>query len=227
MNDMDIPCADNISLLPKNEHIKIKSELKKILTSERYAHTLSVYSECKKLSSLFPLTNEEKRNLGNAALLHDITKCYDGKKQIDLCREMGIPYPERASDPMPTLHQDTGGYYARKLFGSDTVNDGVYSAISCHTTAKCGMNTVDKLLFIADYIEPTRKYKSCSDMREYLYRECGKINKNDVAARLYFLDTVVIAIIEFNLSFLVQKHRKVDVRMVDAWNYMLGNRVFV
>ena len=138
----------------------LKSEVKKYQCEQRYLHTLSVYDECKKLADIFQISAEEREKLLCAALLHDITKDMDGKTQIELCNKYGIEPPKSEKDPMPTVHQDTGAFFAREKFGEEIVDDTVFYAIASHTTGREGMSNIDKMLFLADYIEPRRKYKS-------------------------------------------------------------------
>ena len=199
----------------------IKQEIKKYESESRLAHTLSVFGECVKLADVYGLDDEKRDELCVAALLHDITKDLSGAKQIELCKKYGLTPPKNAKEPMPTIHQDTGAYFAREIFGAETVTDGVFNAISSHTTGRVDMSYNDKLLFVADYIEPTRKYNSCITMREYLYKECGKINKNDKAALYRLLDKTVIDIIGYTISFLTEKRRNIDCRMILAWNSLM------
>lgn len=199
----------------------IKKEIAKYESDSRVAHTCSVFEECKRLSEMYGLDEESRDKLCTAALLHDITKDLNGAKQIELCKKYGLEAPKNAKEPMPTIHQDTGAHFAREVFGGEIVDNDVFSAISAHTTGKTDMSQTDKLLFVADYIEPTRKYNSCIAMREYLYKECGKINKNDKAALYRLLNKAVIDIIGYTVTFLIEKRRSIDYRMILAWNSLL------
>lgn len=199
----------------------LKSEVKKYQCEQRYLHTLSVYGECKKLADIFSLSEEEKERLLRAALLHDITKDMDGKAQIELCNKYGIEPPKSEKDPMPTVHQDTGAFFAREKFGEDIVDDTVFYAIASHTTGREGMNNIDKMLFLADYIEPRRKYRSCIETREYLYSECAKINKNDKAALFRLLTKTVTNVIASTVEYLISKRRMIDHRMIIVWNSLI------
>ena len=199
----------------------LKKEIKKYESDIRVKHTLGVFEQSLALADLLGLDDKEKYQLGKAALLHDITKDFSGEKQIELCNKYGIAPPKKSKDPMPTIHQDTGGYFAREKFGCEIVDDAVFSAISCHTTGKVGMNKIDKLLFIADYIEPSRIFNSCIELRENLYNEIGRINKNDKEAILHTITKYVIEDIENTIIFLTEKKRYIDCRMILAWNDLL------
>ena len=200
---------------------KLKNDIRKYQSEGRYSHTLGVFETCERLADIFGLDEEERFTLCKAGLLHDITKDLSGAKQIELCEKYSLPVPKKANEPMPTVHQDTGAYFAREVFGEEIVTADVFSAIAAHTTGTNHMNNTDKLLFTADYIEPSRKYSSCIETREYLLAECAKINKNDKAALYRLLTKVVTDIIGKTVIFLTEKKRIIDCRMIDAWNSLI------
>lgn len=207
----------------REEQEKLLEQIKKKLpdyeSPERLSHTLGVLRECCFLAEAVALSEDDVFSLCKAALLHDITKSKTEEEQFKLCREFGILTP--AEPIYPTLHQDTGAPFAKRVFGSEVVNETVYSAIACHTTGKADMNLTDKLLFVADFVEPGRKYRSCLDIREYLHSGCEKINKNDKAARVRLLDDTTKRIIGFTVTYLIEKGRKIHPDMVLAWNSLI------
>lgn len=199
----------------------IKTKLPLFEDAPRIRHTLGVYDECVWMAQTFGLSKEDSAALCVAALLHDITKSKTDEEQLALCSKYGISRPADLSSVPPTLHQATGAPFAREVFGEEIVNDKVMSAISCHTTGRAGMTMLDRMLFTADFTEPGRKYRSCSEMREYLHGECEKINKNDKAALYRLLDDTTKKIMGFTVTYLIEKGRKIDVEMISAWNDMV------
>lgn len=199
----------------------LKKEIKRFENETRVKHSLGVYEESMKLAHYAGLSEEEKYKLGKAAILHDITKDFSGEKQIELCEKYGIQPPKRTKEPMPTIHQDTGGYFAREKYGEEIVDCDVFSCISCHTTGKVGMNLLDKILFLADYIEPSRQYNSCIELRNMIYNELNNININDKEAIHRVITKGVILDIQNTIAFLTEKRRIIDHRMILAWNDLL------
>lgn len=199
----------------------LKKEIRKYENEQRVKHSLGVLDESIKLANYLGLNEDEKFKLEKAAILHDITKDFSGEKQIELCELYGITPPRKTKDPMPTIHQDTGGYFAREKFGCEIVDDDVFSAITCHTTGKVGMNLIDKVLFLADYIEPSRMYNSCIELRNKVYGELANININDKEAISYVITKGVIDDIQNTITFLTEKRRYIDHRMILAWNDLL------
>ena len=104
----------------------------------------------------------DKTDAARAGLLHDITKALDGPLQLTLCREYGIVLDVFSSRNPKTLHALTGSLVAQRIFGE---TQAVVDAICAHTTGKAGMNTLEKIIYVADYMEPNRKFQGVEQMR--------------------------------------------------------------
>lgn len=108
-----------------------------------------------------------------AAILHDCTKYLELDEQLSLCAEYGIILDDLEQHAVKLLHSKTGAGVARHVFG---MPDPVYDAIFWHTTGKADMTTMEKILYIADYMEPTRDFDGVEALRalvcEDLSRAC-------------------------------------------------------
>jgi predicted HD superfamily hydrolase involved in NAD metabolism len=170
------------------------------------------------MSKIFGLSEEDSYTLCAAALLHDIAKTLPMEKALLLAEKQG----KTLNTDIPTvIHQYTGAMLALEDFGSEFVNDEMLSAIECHTTGKVNMTPLDKMLFVADFTEAGRKYRSCMEFREYLHSGCEKINKNDKNARYGVLDDVTKRIVGYTITYLTEKGRKIAPPMIEAWNSMV------
>jgi nicotinate-nucleotide adenylyltransferase len=103
-----------------------------------------------------------------AALLHDITKALDGPLQLTLCREYGINLDDFSENNPKTLHARTGSMVAERIFGEDP---RVVAAIASHTTGKADMNTLEKIIYVADYMEPNRDFPGVEQLRELAFSD--------------------------------------------------------
>ena len=101
-----------------------------------------------------------------AGLLHDVTKALDGPLQLTLCREYGTILDEFGYKYPKTLHALTGSLVADRIFGE---NEAVVSAICHHTTGKAGMTLLEKIIYVADYMEPCRDFPGVEQLRELAY----------------------------------------------------------
>ena len=207
-------------MTPENEKKleTIRQILPQYVDPRRLEHTVNVYRECLWFAKKFRLSEEDTYTVAAAALLHDITKHLPDEAAVSLCKKYGIALPDASA----VIHQCTGAPFARELLGGQIVTDAVWSAISCHTTGKADMSDTDKVLFISDFTEAGRKYRSCQEMREYLHQECEKINRNDKTAFSHLLNDVAGRIIGFTITYLTEKHKKIDVGMILAWNAMIA-----
>jgi predicted HD superfamily hydrolase involved in NAD metabolism len=197
----------------------IREALPRFEEPQRIEHTLGVYRECLWMSKVFRLSEEEAYTVCAAALLHDIAKTLPLEKALLLAEKQG----KTLKTDVPTvIHQHAGAMLALEEFGRDIVNDEMLSAIECHTTGKAGMTMLDKMLFVADFTEAGRKYRSCQEMREYLHQECEKINKNDKTALSHLLNDITKRIIGFTVTYLIEKNKKIDAGMILAWNAMVS-----
>jgi nicotinate-nucleotide adenylyltransferase len=198
----------------------IRREVVKYESEKRYRHTLSVYEESAALAKLFNLSDSDSFALEKAALVHDITKDFSGEKQLELCSRYGIRTDKKPDDPMPVMHQYTGAEFARELFGKDIIDDTVFSAVGCDTTGKVGMSLVDKLLFIADFIEPTRQYESCKELRRAFYNRCED-KKDNTDALAVVLDETIQMCIENTIVHLLQRRMEIEENVIPLWNSLL------
>ena len=139
------------------------------LTAQRRPHVLGTEAEAVKLARRWGADEEEARR---AALLHDCTKRLNREEHLELCRKYGIvpDEAERAAGGK-LLHAKTGAAMARDVFG---VSDQVYSAIWWHTTGKADMTLLEKIIYLADYIEPTRTFGVVKELRKLAYENLDR-----------------------------------------------------
>lgn len=192
----------------------LKEKIKKNVDGYRYIHTLSVCDECKRLAEMFSLSEYDSISLQIAALLHDITKSYDKDDQCALAKRLCIDLDEDLVMSPAVLHAFTGAAYAEREYKRYT-NADILSAIECHTTGKVGMSLLDKLLFIADYIEPTRDHSACKDLRTFFY--AGREDE-DI---LVHLDKTLLRSFDNTILLLVNKGGYICQKTIAARNFIL------
>ena len=106
-----------------------------------------------------------------AGILHDCTKYLSGEEHIAICRQYGVPLDDLERSAPKLLHSKTGACIARHVFGE---SDEVYEAIFWHTTAKADMTTLEKILYVADYMEPNRAFDGVERLRELAYSDLDR-----------------------------------------------------
>ena len=135
------------------------------LKHQRIPHVLGTEQEAIRLAERYGADVEKARV---AALLHDCTKRLDMEEQLALCRQYGIQLDELEQRALKLLHAKTGAAIARDVFG---VDDEIYRAIWWHTTGHAGMTLLEKVMYLADYIEPSRDFPGVEELRRVCYED--------------------------------------------------------
>lgn len=130
---------------------EIRKKLKKRLDKGRYEHTEGVMYTAACLAMAHEYSVEQAMLAG---LLHDCAKCIPNDKKLLLCKENDIPITPVEYEGPYLLHAKLGAYLAENEYG--VKNPQILHAIKVHTTGEPAMSILDKIIYIADYIEPTR-----------------------------------------------------------------------
>ena len=138
------------------------------LKHRRIPHVLGTEQEAIRLAERYGADVEKARV---AALLHDCTKKLDMPAQLALCGQYGIALDELEQKALKLLHSKTGAAIARDVFG---VDDEIYSAIWYHTTGHADMTKLEKIIYLADYIDPSRDFPGVDTLRKVCYEDLDK-----------------------------------------------------
>ncbi len=134
-----------------NELSTMQLHLKEELKTDRYTHTLGVMYTAANLAFLYEYPYE---NAMVAGLLHDCAKCLSDEERIRICKENNIKMSAVEKEHPHLLHGKVGAYLAREQYG--VTDEAIQHAITVHTTGCVRMSLLDKIIFVADYIEPKR-----------------------------------------------------------------------
>ena len=136
-----------------NEQIKrMQQKLKKHLDEDRYEHTLGVMYTAGALAMRY---QENIRSALIAGLLHDCAKCIPTNKKFKMCSKYHLEVSETERSNPSLLHAKLGAYLAEKKY--HVRDEAILSAITFHTTGKPAMSLLEKIVYVADYIEPGRR----------------------------------------------------------------------
>lgn len=201
-----------------DNHILLLTEaVRPYLTSSRYRHTMAVVEEVEALGRYF-IPNKINK-LKAAALLHDITKKDDEKKQLHYFEEFGIILRGSEKYSVKTFHAKTAAEVAKRDF-AEYVDEEIVSAIRLHTTGKYGMSVFDAIVYLADYIEKTRSFADCISLRNYFYERIE--NTEDKYAVL--VDTMIYSF-DLTIDNLIKESSIIDEDTVGARNYYLTEKI--
>ena len=126
---------------------------------KRMPHVVGCSDTAKRLAVLYGVDPEDARRAG---ILHDITKALNAQEQLKLCETYDIILNNFEQKHPKLLHAKTGAVIADRIFGE---NNRVCDAINWHTTGKANMSTLEKIIYIADYMEPNRNFDGVEKLR--------------------------------------------------------------
>ena len=136
-----------------------------LLKPNRVAHVLGCRDTAVKLAQHW---GADETDAARAALLHDVTKALDPAGQLTLPGEYGMILDEFSQRYPKTLHALTGSLVAEFVFGE---SEAVVRAIRYHTTGRADMTLLEKIIYVADYMEPNRDFPGVERLRELAFSD--------------------------------------------------------
>lgn len=186
----------------------IKKELKSSLDKNRYEHTLGVAYTAMCLAMKYEV-DLDKAEL--AGLLHDCAKCIPDEKKLKKCYEHNINISEIEKEQPYLLHSKLGAFIAMDKY--DIHDKDIINAILKHTTGTADMTMLEKIIYVADYIEPRRnKATNLPLLRKLAFED---------------IDMTVYIIMKDTVEYLKNKNTKIDDTTLKAYIYyetLISNR---
>lgn len=182
---------------------KLRRAMEKRQDSKRFEHTLGVEYTAAALAMRYGCDVQDAQIAG---LLHDCAKCLTDEKRLSICRKRRIPITAVEKKNPFLLHAKVGAYLAQKKYGIK--NQDILNAIRSHTTGRRNMSTLEKIVFIADYIEPGRTHApNLAEVRQLAFVD---------------LDKAFLRILEDTLDYLNDTGGDIDPMTEETWNYYRG-----
>ena len=179
---------------------KTKKALRKNLDRDRFEHSEGVMYTAAALAMRYG-ENLEKAQI--AGILHDCAKCIPAKKKLKICKDNKIPVTDFEREHTFLLHAKVGAWVAREKYG--VTDPEILSAITWHTTGKENMTLLEKIVYIADYIEPARnKAPRLAEIRKIAFEN---------------LDLCMYEILHDTLEYLDDDPQDIDQATIQAYNY--------
>ena len=153
-----------------------------LLKANRVAHVLGCRDMAVELAKRW---GADVTDAARAGLLHDITKAIDGPLQLTLCSEYGTMLNDFSRRYPKTLHALTGSLVADRIFGE---KEAVVNAIRHHTTGKANMSLLEKIIYIADYVEPNRTIAGVDQLRHLAFTDLDAALKMGLQMTVSYLN---------------------------------------
>lgn len=192
--------------LTQMEMEQLRKAMKKAQDKDRYEHTLAVAYTSACLATLNDVDAEKALRAG---LLHDCAKCIPTEQKLSLCKQYGIAVSAIEKRNPSLLHAKLGAVLAKEKYGETDVD--VLNAIENHTTGRKNMSMLEKIVFIADYIEPNRsKAQNLTLIRKLAFSD---------------IDAALVKILEDTLKYLEGTGTEIDPNTKETLDfYVLGNQ---
>ncbi len=187
--------------------VDIHSAVEKRLSSRRFFHVKGVVDTAQKFAKRYGV---DEFSAIAAAYLHDWDKEHSNEELIELVKEykLGDFSESELKEYYPLLHAWTGAFSALKEFPE--LPTSVFVAISKHTTAAKDMSNLDKIIYCADMLEPSRGVKS--------------LDKIAAKSKKLTLDELYFTCFKHSMKYLLKHDKQIYPPSIDIWNELIRER---
>ena len=199
--------------------VNLREKVKYEMGEKRYFHTLEVEKMAIRLGEIY--ANDQIPTLRAAALLHDVTKERTTDEHIAICEGAGLLVlkAERKSPKM--FHAKTAALIIPDKY-PEFASAEVISAVRYHTTGKADMSILEKIIYLADYIDMSRTFEDCVELRNFFFDfDFEKASEEEKISHLN--DTLIMS---YNLTIrgLLEDDKHIDKTTFEARNYLILNK---
>ena len=198
---------------------ELKKNIKMRMSEKRFSHTLGVERCAERLGRL--VLSERINELRAAALLHDISKEIPIDIQFEILEKNKFPLTDEDRTTVGVIHSFTAPYVIKNEF-PDFATPDILSAVFNHTLGCEDMSTFDKIIFVSDYAEDTRKFDSCIAVRNFLFSGIDALAPKE---RMKRLDEAFMAAINGALDALKRMGQPINSRIYITKKYLEKNNL--
>lgn len=180
----------------------VKERLMKSIGQKRYEHSIGVMDTAIALATFYKVDVEKAKIAG---LLHDCAKFKDSQYLLKRVNDFDIMLDEITVQNKELIHGPLGAKIAEFVY--EIKDKEILDAIRYHTTGKENMSLLEKIIYIADYIEPNRNFPGVDWFRQYAYKNLDK------CLRLSMDQTI---------KYLVEKGKLIHIDTIKARNYLIS-----
>ena len=197
----------------------LREKVKNEMGEKRYFHTLEVEKMAARLGEIFAPSDIPM--LRAAALLHDITKERTTEEHIAICERAGLVVTDTELKAPKMFHAKTAALIIPQRY-PEFATPEIISSVRYHTTGKANMSVLEKIIYLADYIDMSRKFEDCVALRDYFF-DFDFSKANDIDKITHLNDTLIMS---YNLTIrgLLEDNKHIDTTTFEARNYLILNK---
>lgn len=181
--------------------INLSDKIKEKLSEDRYKHTINVLETATKLGKAYDIPNEK---IFIASLLHDYAKELTSDEVKSLILEHEISTENNDIINIDLIHGELGSLLAKANFGIEDID--ILNAIRYHTTGREDMSVLEKIIYLADVIEPSRDFEGLDPIRNMANSD---------------LDKAVLMAMDKTIEYLIRRGSTIHIDTIKARNYII------
>ena len=197
----------------------LRESVKNEMGEKRYFHTLEVEKMAARLGDIY--APEQVSMLRAAALLHDITKERTTEEHIAICEnhEIDVTLADRKAPKM--FHSRTAALVIPTKYPDFAIPE-IITAVRYHTTGRANMTIEEKIIYLADYIDMSRKYEDCVALREFFFD--FDFQAADENEKIIHLNDTLIMSYNLTIKGLLDDGKHIDRATFEARNFLILER---
>ncbi len=186
------------------EQSEMGSKLEKMLSAKRFEHSMGVQHTAVALAKHY---GADKKKASIAGLLHDCAKDFNKQQMLQLCLKFDIVLDDICQKDIGLIHGPLGAKIARYEFGIK--DEEILDAICFHTFGKADMPLITKIIYLADFIEPSRCFIGVDELRDVAYER---------------LDKAILVALDRTITYVLHKRKLIHPKTIEARNDILLHR---
>ena len=171
------------------------------LSGKRYEHTLGVIETAINLGKIHGV---DLKKIEIAALFHDYAKDLSLNEAIELMDKHGISLGGSSLINLNLIHGKLASFILKDEFG--IYDEDILSTITYHTTGRDPMSKLEKIIYLADTIEPSRNFDKLNLIRQMAQRD---------------LDKAVLMAMDTTLEYLIRTNKEIDTKTIEGRNHII------
>ena len=195
----------------------LRERVRGSMSDYRFIHTAEVEKMAARIGELY--APDKLDILRAAALLHDVTKELKPDEQIEMLRVAGEDVATLELASHKTFHARTAVYAILRDY-PEFADGELLAAVRYHTTGRADMSICEKIIFLADYIDMSRKFDDCVKLRNYFW-DAHPENMSESERERHLLQTILIGL-DTTLSSLIEEGAPTDPDSVSARNFIIN-----
>ncbi len=197
----------------------LREKVKCEMGEKRYFHTLEVEKMATRLGEIY--APDDIPLLRAAALLHDVTKERSAEEHIAICERAGIFVGEAERKSPKMFHSQTAAIIIPEKY-PEFDSPELVMAVRYHTTGRADMTVIEKIIYLADYIDMSRTFEDCVALREFFFNFDFEI-ANEAEKQAHLRDTLIMSY-DLTIRGLLEDGKHINKNTFEARNFLVLER---